>query len=294
MFQLRQQKQENAAIQIIFDQNDSQIKSLTNQLEEATKTTDCRTHELKDMSLQLKETKSECQGLQKKLEEKACIINDLSVENEELRKRQNILMADLDKERKRYEKLKASSDQKIAELQSKLEASFSELKKSQDLVVSKSPGRRGYTDADSFSVQKPTTSPRSPSKDSVLFPTIPSPAVTPTLVFPSSSTDNSFDLKQIIEQLKNERDAQHQKIVKLKAEQMKACKIIKSMIDSRNKTNNEIAMLKEKNEQLEKELEGVVEKLQSEGEQKLDIMSCGSTSNEVLIKGLKGKGRPQI
>ncbi|EFA01271.1 centrosomin isoform X3 [Tribolium castaneum] len=262
--ELQNEKGNSAAIQIILDQNDTKIKSLSSQLDEATKKLEYRVHELEDMSFQLEEARAKCQGLHKKLEEKSQIVSELSSENDEFRKRQNLFSADLEKERKRYEKLRASSEQKIADLQSKLEASLAELKKSQDLVVSKSPGRRlGYTDADSFSVQKPATSPGSPSKDTNLLPTLPSPVVTPTSS-PSPSVsfpfDHNLDLKQIIEQLKTERDAQHQKIVKLKAEQMKACKIIKSMIDSKNKTDSEITTLKQQNEELARELEEVAAK----------------------------------
>ncbi|XP_044266519.1 centrosomin-like isoform X2 [Tribolium madens] len=290
--ELQQEKGNSAAIQLILDQNDNKIKSLSSQLEEATKKLDYRIHEFEDMSFQLAEAKAKCQGLHKKLEEKSQIVSELSSENDELRKRQNLFSSDLEKERKRYEKLRASSEQKIADLQSKLEASLAELKKSQDLVVSKSPGRRpGYTDADSFSVQKPTTPSGSPSKDTFLLPTLPSPVITPTSS-PSPSVNfpfdhNNLDVKQIIEQLKNERDSQHQKIVKLKAEQMKACKIIKSMIDSRNKTNNEITTLKQKNEQLERELEGVVSRMQTEGER----VSRGgeSLSNENSMEEQSGE-----
>ncbi|XP_068905231.1 centrosomin isoform X2 [Tenebrio molitor] len=283
--ELGQEKQNNAAIQIVLDQNDSRIKSLTSQLEDANSKLAYREEELHDMTFRLDEAKGKCQGLHKMLVEKAQALDEMSSENEELRKRHALVVADLEKERKRYEKLKASSEQKTSDLQNKLETSLQELKKSQELVVSKSPGRRpGNTDADSFSVQKPATPPGSPQKDTFLFPTVPSPVITPTSS-PSPSINfnegNGVDLKHIIEQLKTERDLQNQKIVKLKAEQMKACKIIKSMIDSRNKTNEEIAVLKEKNEELERELEEVASKVKPGSDKGSDVScSSGSTSNE--------------
>jgi DNA repair exonuclease SbcCD ATPase subunit len=294
-FQLGQEKQNNAAIQIVLDQNDSRIKSLTSQLEDANSKLAYREEELHDMTFRLDEAKGKCQGLHKMLVEKAQALDEMSSENEELRKRHALVVADLEKERKRYEKLKASSEQKTSDLQNKLETSLQELKKSQELVVSKSPGRRpGNTDADSFSVQKPATPPGSPQKDTFLFPTVPSPVITPTSS-PSPSINfnegNGVDLKHIIEQLKTERDLQNQKIVKLKAEQMKACKIIKSMIDSRNKTNEEITVLKEKNEELERELEEVASKVKPGSDKGSDVScSSGSTSNEVLSRKRFFKG----
>ncbi|RZC38487.1 centrosomin, partial [Asbolus verrucosus] len=267
--ELNREKENNAAIQMILDQTNSKIKTLMAELDQANDKLSSREDDLRDMSFRLEETKAKCQGLHKKLQEKSQLVDEVSSENDQLRKRHAILVADLEKERKRYEKLKATSDQKVADLQCKLEASLTELKKSQELVVSKSPARRpGNTDADSFSVQKPATPPRSPQKDTFLHASVPSPVLTP-VSSPSSSVNFSFengvDLKHVIEQLKIDRDAQQQKIVKLKAEQMKACKIIKSMIDSRNKTNEEIAALKEKNDELERELEGVVSKLSDKG-----------------------------
>lgn len=64
--------------------------------------------------------------------------------------------------------------------------------------------------------------------------------------------------------LKNDFDVQKQKIVKLKSEQLKACAIIKNMIDFRNKANEEIALLKRAKEELERELEQVVTKPQKD------------------------------
>ncbi|KAF7273109.1 hypothetical protein GWI33_014168 [Rhynchophorus ferrugineus] len=60
--------------------------------------------------------------------------------------------------------------------------------------------------------------------------------------------------------LKADYNAQRQKIVKLKGEQLKACEIIKSMIEFRNRSNDEMARLKLAKEALERELEGVVSK----------------------------------
>ncbi|XP_063914175.1 centrosomin isoform X3 [Zophobas morio] len=283
--ELSQEKQNSAAIQIIMDQNDSQIGSLAAQLDEATKKLASKEGELQKIACQLDEAKAKYQGVHKRLLEKTQLVEELSADAEELRRRQSLTAGDLEKERKRYEKLKASADQKTAELQCKLEASLAELKKSQELVVSKSPGRRsGNTDADSFSVQKPAASPGSPQKDTFVLPTIPSPVITPTSS-PSPSVNFAFDnvteLKHIIEQMKTERDSQHQKIVKLKAEQMKACKIIKSMIDSRNKTNEEIVALKQRNDDLEKELEEAASKSKAEGNGGSDVSTSDSrTPNE--------------
>jgi septal ring factor EnvC (AmiA/AmiB activator) len=100
-FQLGQEKQNNAAIQIVLDQNDSRIKSLTSQLEDANSKLAYREEELHDMTFRLDEAKGKCQGLHKMLVEKAQALDEMSSENEELRKRHTLVVADLEKERKR-------------------------------------------------------------------------------------------------------------------------------------------------------------------------------------------------
>jgi len=55
--------------------------------------------------------------------------------------------------------------------------------------------------------------------------------------------------------LKNDFVLQKQKILKLKSDQLKACEIIKNMIDRKNKTSEEIAQLKMANDALEKKLQ---------------------------------------
>lgn len=64
--------------------------------------------------------------------------------------------------------------------------------------------------------------------------------------------------------LKDDFLVQKEKIMKLKCNQLRACEIIKSMIDIKNKANDEIAQLKKTNAQLEKELESVVSKPQKD------------------------------
>ncbi|XP_030752474.1 centrosomin-like isoform X3 [Sitophilus oryzae] len=72
--------------------------------------------------------------------------------------------------------------------------------------------------------------------------------------------------------VKAEFTTQKQKIVKLKSEQLKACEIIKSMIEIRNRSNEEIARLKQNKEELERELEGVVSKPTNEGVARLEMV----------------------
>lgn len=207
------------------------------------------TRELLEVREQL-ENQSDSSDLQRKLEEQDDLIDELSASNQKIR-------LELEKERQRAEKIKTVSDQKIMELQNKLEASVVELQKSQDLVVSNNKSPRlqiRNIDNGSFSVQKSTTSCESHQKDNFSFSSNLSPLASPSSS-PSPSAnfllDPNVDLKTILEQVTSERNEQHLKIVKLKAEQMKACKIIKSMIESRAKLDEELMDLQRKYELLE-------------------------------------------
>lgn len=206
--------------------------------------------ELQEVRQQL-DSQRDTSELERKLQEQNNLIDELSINNQKLR-------LELEKERQRIEKIKMASDQKINELQNKLEASVTELQRSQDLVVSNNKSPRlqiRNIDNGSFSVEKSTTSCESQQKDCFSFSSNLSPLASP-ISSPSPSAnfhlEPNTDLKAALEQVTNDRNEQHLKIVKLKAEQMKACKIIKSMIHSKTKQDEELAEMREKYELLQK------------------------------------------
>lgn len=189
---------------------------------------------------------------------------------------------------------------KIRDLQTKLETAMMEIRKNQNLAVPKSPKKTSIitnTDKNSISVQDSTTSPRVAEKDALyvsikkelqeknqnssssssssksLSPFVSSPAEKFNVndfedILNENAVSGNADPKKILSHfqiLKKEHQLQIQKIIKLKSEQMKACEIIKTMIDSRNKANDEINQLKGHVKELEHELESVVTKQTNNG-----------------------------
>lgn len=63
---------------------------------------------------------------------------------------------------------------------------------------------------------------------------------------------------------------------------MKACEIIKNMIDSRNKANEEIQQYQIQVKNLERELESVVSKPTSDRDSPVSLRERVSRANEVL------------
>lgn len=211
---------------------------------------------------------------------------------------------------------------KIRDLQTKLETAMMEIRKNQNLAVPRSPKKTSHitnTDKYSILVQDSTTSPRVAEKDP-LHVSIEkeSQEINPNLSSLSSKSLSSSaaekldinDLEDLlnlnlvgdnthcekvlsyVKILAKEHHVQSQKIIKLKSEQMKACEIIKNMIESRNKANNEINHLKEHIKELEHELESVVTKQTNDGgimvslKQKitrLNITAAGKNEDEVDI-----------
>jgi len=176
----------------------------------------------------------------------------------------------------------------IRELQAKLEAAVTEAKKNQNLAVAKSGQDKlsnSNNNGDFVSVPDAAASYGTAKTDSLhvqindrnsskaQLP--PTPDIKNLANFERLLTERG-DSNEVLGEfanLKSEFAAQKQKIVKLKSEQLKACEIIKNMIEFRNKASEEIAQLKsekenleKEKENLEKELENVVSKPQKEKE----------------------------
>lgn len=166
---------------------------------------------------------------------------------------------------------------KVRDLQNKLESAMLEIRKNQNLAVPKSPRKTSNvsnTDSNSVSVQNSTT-PTGVAEKDALHVSIGKDNQTEksqnslASQSPSMSIPEKFTVEVVddeIHSLKMETQMQYEKIIKLKSEQMKACEIIKNMIEWRNKANDEINQLKEHIKQLEHELESVVSKPTSDGD----------------------------
>lgn len=188
---------------------------------------------------------------------------------------------------------------KIRDLQAKLESAMMEIRRNQNLAVPKSPKHTSNTtntDSNSISVQDTTASTRIAEKDTLYVSInkdkqekLPNSSLLSSFesLSPCSNSPEKFRVKdfqdllimnaagdqasteQILSQFQNltkEHQLQGKKILKLRSEQMKACEIIKSLIEARNTATDEITELKGHIKELEHELESVVTKPASDGD----------------------------
>nr|XP_023026723.1 uncharacterized protein LOC111514707 [Leptinotarsa decemlineata] len=249
----------------------------------------------------------ENQSLHKRIVTDSRKFEELAAQLNELKKKYAASRADLEREHKRNERLKATYDAKtsdlekdsdkqkakIRDLQAKLETALVEIRKNQNLAVSKIPDATapaGAAQADALHVQVATPGGTSaPPSPDASFGVSFEEAVRAAGEYPGADKILSEYRK-----LRGEYEAQKQKMVKVKKEQFKACEIIKSMIDSRNQANVEIAELRKKvdetNElrrhvkQLEHELESVVSKPTSDGDETSMQRVANFPSDEVRFR----------
>uniref|UniRef100_A0AAR5Q6X0 Centrosomin N-terminal motif 1 domain-containing protein n=1 Tax=Dendroctonus ponderosae TaxID=77166 RepID=A0AAR5Q6X0_DENPD len=172
----------------------------------------------------------------------------------------------------------------LKQQQAKVEAAVIEAKKNKNIAVSTSRNENqnlSNTDDGFVSVPSATTSGGCAEENALPLPVTqqPSKAKPSTknqvLQTPDGKSLVNFEkllmdggdndsIKTQFFSLKDDFLVQKQKIMKLKCDQLRACEIIKSMIDIKNKANDEIEQLKKTNAQLEKELENVVCKPQKD------------------------------
>ncbi|KAJ8961270.1 hypothetical protein NQ318_008955 [Aromia moschata] len=307
--ELQVEKENNASLQIIlgqaetlksryetmqkeFQAKEETVKRLNQEIEAANEKMFGFTEQVKDLQDKLETSLKENQSLNKKMQAENKKLEELMGQMNELKKK-----SELEREHKRTERVKMVNELKISELeeenekqkikirdlQGKLETAVLEIKKNQNLAVSKSPVQKSSTsntDDNSFSVPHSAT-PTGAAKKNALHVQIDAQQKTSAPSSPLSP--DKFNIKdfeqllgageipgsdQILSQcrlLHSENATLKQKIVKLKSEQIKACEIIKNMIESRNKATEEICQLKRHVEQLEHELESVVSKPAREG-----------------------------
>ncbi|KAJ8968713.1 hypothetical protein NQ314_002168 [Rhamnusium bicolor] len=313
--ELQLEKENNASLQIIlgqaetlkcryesmqreFQAKNETIKNLTDEIEAANDKILGFSDQIRELQGKLEVSQKENQQLQKLMQAENKRFEEVMGQVNDLKKKYTMAKMDLDREHKRAERIKVMNDMKVSELedenekqkvkirdlQGKLEAALIEIKKNQNLAVSKSPVQKSNnsnTDDNSFSVSNPTTPAGAPKANSLHVPITPQHKTPVSSPLSSPEKFNIKDFEKMLQgagesagsdkilsqfQLINcENTTLKQKIVKLKSEQMKACEIIKNMIESRNKATEEINHLKDHIEELEHELESVVSKPSKDG-----------------------------
>ncbi|XP_050307109.1 centrosomin isoform X5 [Anthonomus grandis grandis] len=248
---------------------------------------------------------------------------------------------ELQRDRKSLERANMMLEMRVANLESKnrkqgevmteqlmkLERAAAEAKKNQELAVSCAPTEQSdhsNTDARFISVPDPETPKRfaqegalhlqiesfgraadkgvSASKNSL--PSTPDGQNLSTfehLLSSNMSGDTQMKIRSKFLSVKKDFEAQKQKIVTLKSDQLKACAIIKNMIAYQNKAKEEIAELKKAKKDLERELESVVSQpqkdkasipLQAIKKSELNVeSSVTSPANEDQLKAAKEEKR---
>ncbi|KAK9869468.1 hypothetical protein WA026_003223 [Henosepilachna vigintioctopunctata] len=251
--------------------------------------------------------------LTKLLAEKSIAVEQLEDNISGLRKKYANLKSDLEKERQKFDRTKFVNDLKATEmeeelekqrgrvidLQKKLGSAHQELKENQNLLVPKSSKGRSIatnTDCDNVSVPNAATSlgvpkenalrdalrSRSPSKSPVKsfdFNTI------YNILNPIMFSNKSQLMKQIAV-LKEVLSKSEQRIIHLKAQEMKACALIKNLMEHHKTSESQIQIYKKRIAQLEKELEGVVSKPEGRGSSTLDHQKSEVNQDENECKAL--------
>ncbi|KAL3281603.1 hypothetical protein HHI36_004810 [Cryptolaemus montrouzieri] len=272
---------------------DEMITNLREELDNAKNKITTLSLQIKDLEKFEAHSKDEIQRLTKFLAEKSKAVEELKEYIAEASRKHGNLKAEFDKEKQKYDKYKFVSNMKVTEmeeeiekhkgrvldLQKKLGSAHQDLKENQNLLVPKSLKRSiivTNTDCDNVSVSNAAASlgiqkkdalcnalackspPKSPvSPKSFDFNTI--SGILNTIVFP-----NKPQVMKQLDQLKDALSMSEQRIIHLKAQELKACAIIKSLMQYRKTSEHEAENSKKRIAQLEKAVasEGVASKFQ--------------------------------
>ncbi|XP_056646795.1 centrosomin isoform X2 [Diorhabda sublineata] len=337
------EKENNASLQFVIGQTETLkircenmqkemhakediIKNLQNENETLSTRITANTMQMKDLQDKLDVMYKENQTLLKKMVTDNKKFEELAEQYAELKKKYSGMKADLEREHKKTERVKSANDTKVSELeeeneklklkyrelQSKFDAAVTEIRKNQNLAVSKSPmlkSNKSNTDCRSVSVQDPTTPTGIAEKNALHVQiasssesTISSTSST-SLTSPSTKPEKyNVDFEELLKSSRKEKiislftslrqdyETQRQKLFKLKTEQFKACEIIKNMIESRNKANDEITLYQMQIKNLEKELESVVSKPTSDGDIAPLRERAVRTNNEKSMEEMQAEG----
>ncbi|CAG9825057.1 unnamed protein product [Phaedon cochleariae] len=237
---------------------------------------------LTEMQEKLEKAYKENDSFSKRIRSDSRRLEEAANQIVDLKKKYSTLKTDYEREHKKAEKQKSMSDSRIAELegdndkhkakvrdlQARLEAATADVRKNQNLAVATLYTSTPPPDSHlhSLSVQDPTA-PAGAQETHPLDVQITAPEA------PRPDSRSSGDFSHVPEavrgefvRLREESDALRAKLLKLKKEQFKACEIIKTMMTSRNKANEEISCLRGQVKELERELESVVSKPASDGD----------------------------
>ncbi|KAG5878661.1 hypothetical protein JTB14_015596 [Gonioctena quinquepunctata] len=321
--ELQLEKENNASLQFIIGQaetlktrydnmhkeymvKEETINNLQGELEASNKKMIDFTNQMREVQEKLEVANRENQSLHKKILHENHKFEELMDQTNELKKKYSGSKADLEREHKRNERLRIMNEMRTAELekeneiqktkirdlQGKLETALIEIRKNQNLAVSKiqnSTAPTGAEETDALHVQITPTSKRFSVPSSPLSPDAFSSCDFEEMLKAAGEQPGGLDkIHSEFQKLKNEYDVQKQKLAKVKQEQFKACEIIKSMIDSRKKANDEISELRKHVKQLEYELESVVTKPSSDGEE-ISLQQRVANLNIKAVKAVNEK-----
>ncbi|XP_044750220.1 centrosomin-like isoform X2 [Coccinella septempunctata] len=301
---------------------DETINGLRKELSAATDSLGKLSAQLKELEKSRDDFRMETQKLSRLLLEKSKAAEESEEHIAEMKRKYAGLKVEYERERQKYDRTKFVSDMRVTELeedlekqrtrvqdlQKKLAATGQELKENQNLLVPKSRNGRSIatnTDCDNVSVPNTATSPgvpqenalrnaldsRSPSKSPVATKTFDFDLIYKILTPLTFKTKPQL-LKQL-EELKNTLSASEQKIVRLKAQELKACALLKNLMQYHKTAEEQNQIHKERIMKLEKELEGVVSK--PEGAQSnirtQEKVDCSKEEKEyqALIQELENK-----
>lgn len=229
----------------------------------------------------LKKAAEELQSLTRKASKAEQMADEFKSQVDDLKKKMSSLKSEAEKERKRAERHKTHGEARTADLESdneklkqklqetvqKLEEARADAARQHHLAVpSRKSERRGAspTDRDRVSDTRPESPRRSAQANAQSLPLSPSASNISSperldvsqleqLLLGAGESATVHQILDAVARLKEDYASQRKVIVKLKGEQVKACEIIKNLIEARKKDSEKIATLERYNPKNDKE-----------------------------------------
>ncbi|XP_019864927.1 centrosomin isoform X3 [Aethina tumida] len=275
--ELAVEKETNASLQLLLAQKED-LKERVETLEKFNEESNqCRI----ELEEKLKKAAEELQSLTKKASKAEQMADEFKSQVDDLKKKMSSLKSEAEKERKRAERHKTHGEARTADLESdneklkqklhetvqKLEEARADAARQHHLAVpSRKSERRGAspTDRDRVSDTRPESPRRSAQANAQSLPLSPSASNISSperldvsqleqLLLGAGESATVHQILDAVARLKEDYASQRKVIVKLKGEQVKACEIIKNLIEARKKDSEKIATLERYNPKNDKE-----------------------------------------
>ncbi|XP_045472816.1 centrosomin isoform X2 [Harmonia axyridis] len=268
---------------------DETINSLKKEVDSTKESVGKLSAQLKEFEKSRDTFKLETQKLSRLLLEKTKALEETEEIVSEIKRKYSNLKVEFERERQRFDRTKYVNEMKVTELeeevekqknrvqdlQKKLGSASQELKENQNLLVPKNRNGRSTatnTDCDNVSVQNTATSP-GVSQENALRNALDSRSPSKSPVAPKTYDFNSIykilnpltfkgkpQLMKRLEELHDTLFTSEQKIIRLKAQELKACALLKNLMQYHRNAEDQIQVHQKRIIQLENELEGVVSK----------------------------------